>query len=142
MLYHETPFYVISTWCQLRLIEAIVIEYHVGTFTIPGTTTRLPSWQGSAIWQELLPQFVRFLKKTEILQVDNVKQRNTEILFSIYIQHLIVIDIQPARITLNFAHFAEHPSQISIIQKLRNSTRNNTVIEYHVGTFTIPQRTF
>jgi hypothetical protein len=61
-----------------------VIEYHVGTFTIPGTTTRLPSWQGSAIWQELLPQFVRFLKKTEILQVDNVKQRNKEILFSIF----------------------------------------------------------
>jgi hypothetical protein len=47
-----------------------------------------------------------------------------------------------SRITLNFANFAEHPSQISIIQQLRNSTRNNTVIEYHVGTFTIPQPTF
>jgi hypothetical protein len=23
MLYHETPFYVISTWCRLRLIEAV-----------------------------------------------------------------------------------------------------------------------
>jgi hypothetical protein len=23
MLYHETPFCVISTWCRLRLIEAV-----------------------------------------------------------------------------------------------------------------------
>jgi hypothetical protein len=31
MLYHETPFYVISTWCRLRLIEAI---------RVPGTVLR------------------------------------------------------------------------------------------------------
>jgi hypothetical protein len=27
MLYHETPFYVISTWCRLRLVEAVVLEH-------------------------------------------------------------------------------------------------------------------
>jgi hypothetical protein len=25
MFYHETPFYVISTWCRLRLIEAVAV---------------------------------------------------------------------------------------------------------------------
>ncbi len=40
MLYHETPFYVISTWCRLRLIEAIRVPGTVRCTvrcTVPGT---------------------------------------------------------------------------------------------------------
>jgi hypothetical protein len=33
MLYHETPFYVISTWCRLRLIEAVRFQQAISRTT-------------------------------------------------------------------------------------------------------------